>query len=391
MDCHSKPLDGNLLYASLDAFSEKSQISIFEFLTRFEFVSGGKGTSAQRATLLYESYLADSVKERCIDVKQDFEGLLTRLKDLFGTPSAMVKNIIKGLPATPSGVNIPINTLVLYMRSLDAAFMRLQALFKSPGIDTTKLTRAMYDESLLSAVMEKIPQYKRGDVYKELDIAGCNLRELRGKSVFSVIESWVTAETRRVEADARNSSVDPTPKPSKDKLKSTNVTTGDQSRPNRERKDREKGKNTSESRKPTSEPNQSYDKNNSKGTSNRTKPFKKCPLLGHQTKPHSILRCKQFLEARPVDKKQFGWGKVCNQCLGDLNNCQSQCAEEVPAEILCQICASERPGNRPPNIIMCPVQSHREGICEKDMLYQLAQYFPDLTFELNEKALLGIH
>ena len=65
--------------------------------------------------------------------------------------------------------------------------------------------------------------------------------------------------------------------------------------------------------------------------------------------------------------------------------------EEVPAEILCQICASERPGTRPPNIIMCPIPSHREGICEKDMLYQLAQYFPDLTFDLNEGALLGIH
>ena len=388
LDCHSKPLDGNLLYSSLDAFSEKSHISIFEFLSKFEFVSGGKGTSAQRATLLYESYLSEPVKERCIDVKEDYDELLARLKEIFGTPSLMVRNIVRSIPTTPPSINSPISNLVVYMRSLDAAFMKLSGLFKSPGIDLSKLKRAMYDESLISAVMEKIPAHKRGDVYKELDISGCNLRELRGQSVFSVIKSWVRDETRRIEADARHSSIEPAVKTTKDKSKTANVATGNQTRPSRERKEKEqsgKGKNSTDSRK------QDSDQAQNQNGSERSKPFKRCPLPGHQAKPHSIVRCKQFLEARPQDKLEFGHGKVCYQCLGDLKRCSSECSGNVPADIICQLCLEERPNARAPNIIMCPKLSHREGICEEDMLHNLAEYFPEMDFNLNERALLGIH
>ena len=130
--------------------------------------------------------------------------------------------------------------------------MKLSALFKSPGIYLSKLNWAKYDKPLISAIMERIPAHKRGDVYKELDISGCNLRELRGQSVFLVIKSLVHDETRRIETDARHSSIEPTVKIIMDKSKTENVAAGNQSQPNCERKEKDNsnnGRNSTDSQK----------------------------------------------------------------------------------------------------------------------------------------------
>ena len=82
-DCNSRPVDSSL-FAGLDKFTETSEISIYEFLKKFDTIMEDKGTKRERAIILYTQYLDETIQLLTTDIRDNIDGLKDWLIKRYG-------------------------------------------------------------------------------------------------------------------------------------------------------------------------------------------------------------------------------------------------------------------------------------------------------------------
>ena len=399
LDGFSNPLSGKSLL-DVGVFTENSDISIFEFIRKFEFAQcSGQGTKSEKATLLFEKHLEEQIKDKFFDLRDDYDSLVLSLKQVYGIPTMMCKNIMKNVTGDPPGINASLSSVADYMRILECACKKLDSLFNTPGIDRQTLKDEAYGNSFVKNLMDRVPAIKADEVYDLIEDANENINYLHGEKTYQIIRDWIKRYANKTNAKAKNSSCTSSTATVKPRGRSTqlsaNVATADsgdhQSHETRDQsKSRLKGPGNGASNDKTRNrsQNKTHEKEKSKVEEDLTR---LCPLRtkDHPKSPHSVLNCKEFLELIPAKKRSAAYGKMCYTCFGDYKICKPGCVGNVPEDILCHDCARAYPDSRVPNIIMCPDITHREKRCDEDSCRALSAYFPSMQFKVNEAALLG--
>ena len=400
LDGFSNPLSGKSIL-DVGLFTEQSDISIFEFIRKFEFAQcSGQGTKSERATLLFEKHLDGPIKDKFFDLRDNYDSLVSSLKQTYGLPTMMCKNIMKSISGDPPGINSSIFIIADYMRILECACKKLDSLFQTPGIDRSTLRDEAYGNVFIKNLIDKVPDQKLDEVYDLIEGANGNISYLHGEVTYNVIRQWIKSYARKTDAKARNSSSSTSTTVTKTRTKanqgSTNVTVaGTNDRPSREKRDqaRNGSKGPGSGAIPDKSRNQNQNKSREQEKGKKEQDLSKlCPIRekDHRKDPHSVLSCKEFLEASPLQKRRWAWGKLCFTCLGEYKKCKPNCIGNAPDDMLCHDCGRAHPDERSPNFIMCPDVTHRERWCVEDCFRALASYFPTLEFDLNEPSMLGL-
>ena len=343
------PLD-NSLFGPLEKFSEKSDMTIYEFLKKFEYwVCNRCGSKAERAFLLHEFYLESSIQDRTFHLREKYDDLVTWLKKKFGDPVKIAMNILERvIPSKLPGVNSLPSEIAIYARSLECAMLKIDGLWSTPGMNICSLEHFVYSKEFIQSIFERLPDSKQDKLYTELDESGCNIYDLHGKFVFDHIRSKVSLFARVTENIA-------------DKATMSDLTIAEEKK-----------------------------KSSIRNVQDQVIE-KKCPILGAKHKSHSSLECKQFLEADPQHKRSYGCGSLCYVCLGPYSKCKSGCIGDVPTELLCQICKHKFPKSQAPLIIMCTDSQHRKKMVDNNTCLLLEKYFKGLSVDkYNKQALFGL-
>ena len=393
LDGNTKPLDGGVLYKSIGIFSENSDISIFEFLKRFEVgACNGRGSKSDRSLLLFEKHLEQKIQEKMYDFRNDYDGLINKLKRLYGKPLRMCETILKTVSSDPPGTNSSYAVVSDHMRTFECSMKKIDALWLIPGVDTCQLEEALYSESFVKSIIERVPPLKHDDIMLSLNKAGCDLHSIRGRLAFNTLREWIREFAFMAEAKSKTCTTKGSSR-SRDKERQalTHNTGVNRNSIVPVQKDGERTK-THPSGSDNRRNAQNSDSNRrSNPPENFTRIEKRCPLKDHQKSPHSILNCKTFLELSPADKRSKSYGATCYTCLGPYRPCKRACQGNVPPSLLCHECGEGQTNPRLPLIIMCPDHRHKENLDEDVVKVELSQYFPEMQFQCNERALLGLN
>ena len=341
---NAEPIRSELLCHKLEKFTENCDISIFEFINKFEvFVCSGFESKIARAFLLYENYLDTVIQEKTFDLRENYDKLIARLKEMYGKPVDIVNNILnRVMKLNPPTQNKSNRSKADYFIILEATMKKLDALWNYNGMNVRRLEEWLYSTTVIETILDRIPNEKHGDIYKDLDMCGFDILDLHGKGVFDLIRSHIKSYTRIADGLLRLDSKGYKCRERKDNVMKRSI-------------------------------------------------HRKCPIPGPNHR-HSLLDCKQFLEARPENKRSFGYGSICYVCLGPYSVCKVSCQNDVPSKLICQACKVKSPNTSAPLILMCPEPDHHKGLNESDVLACLKDEFPGLRVDtLDKKALLGVN
>ena len=143
LDCGNKSLDPKF-FSDLAKFSEQSDISIYEHLSKFDQLVADNGSKKERATLLYSKYISEDIQRKCYELREDYEKLRNFLLRRYGDPRTMCINIIKAISDCPPNDSTFSKALMDHFRILEAAFKKINELFNLPTVSQEQLDSYVY-------------------------------------------------------------------------------------------------------------------------------------------------------------------------------------------------------------------------------------------------------
>ena len=414
LDCAKQPLDTQL-FEGLKKFNEKSDVNIFEFLSRFESYTEEKGTAKERAALLYESYLHKDIQMMLIEHKEDYARMRFWLIKRYGDAKVMTDSIIR----TVSKDRIPSDTnastaLTNYYRRLNSVFKKIQELERTQDMPAYELQNYIYSAGFIEKLMGMLPEKARFKFYKEQLANQEDLHRFSGRKAFESLAEVVQKEFNFNEAETRLEIYKPA---ATDKSK-----TVDQGR-----KVKEKGRGIHSARKASNSSSSSSEEDNcqrvhyqkaepSKGKKTQSKPGKgtdlkakekpkgngngqekgdsfkfPCSLQNHH---HELGSCETFFTAKPGVRYRAAYKKMCFRCLGPISKCLPKCTStKIPKVLVCDECTeyAEKNDRIPNNILICNRTNHSKPD-EKVILDALKKYLVGFkTGEVQGKLTLAAH
>ena len=399
LDCGSRPVDSKL-FQGLEKFTENSEISIYEFLKKFDTIMEDRGTKKERAIILYTQYLDSTIQLLTTDIRENIDGLKSWLVKRYGEPRGMCTNILKPLKkeSIPSAITLS-NELLHYSRLLDAAVKRVKELNSLPGMPLEKLNTWIQSTDFLEQLASLLPDKLLSEMYQKLKDKELDMQNLHGKETFSVITDLISSHASMIEGMAKIgtfcSSAKPRstkePNPTSRRAKSAHLITEDWSsnsdtestHSNHEsahfssNSQQNKGGKTSKRNSETHPKNTQEKKTKSKSKEHFTFP---CCYPGHS---HELGECSLFFSFSSRKRKLVATGKTCYTCLKPFETCKDGCKSNVPQTLICQPCtknAANKGKSYPPtNVLLCPMNKHKENISEKDVLTALKDYLKNFN------------
>ena len=386
-DCNSRPVDSSL-FAGLDKFTETSEISIYEFLKKFDTIMEDKGTKKERAIILYTQYLDETIQLLTTDIRDNIDGLKDWLIKRYGEPRGMCTNILKPLKGEtiPTAITFS-KELLKYFRHLNAAINRIKELETLPGMPCTKLTNWIESTDFLEQLAALLPDTLFSEMYQILKDKRLDMQNLHGMETFNVITNLISNHASMTEGMAKIGS---NPAMLKSKTRDHNsrkprtaahnateltYPNSDSDTPNEQQ---ETAHHTARNQKVASKQDRSKQIKTNTEASNKqsTKStYFPCCYPGHE---HEIGECDLFFSFTGKKRKLIATGKSCFTCLKSYDRCKNGCKTEVPSTLICQPCsknAADKGKSYPPtNILLCPISKHREGTSETEILTALKSY-----------------
>ena len=392
LDCGNKSLDPKL-FSDLKKFSEHTEISIYEHLSKFDQIVADNGSKRERAALLYSKYLDEGVQRKCVELRDDFDKLKDFLYRRYGDPRTMCINITKNITDSPPDDTAISQNLVDHYRILEAAIKRINELFKLPTVSQEQLTSYVYSCEFLGRLVTFLPFRARNEFYDQLAVRGLDYLNIQGQIVYSMLERIVSRYANVMEGmhlidpSAKKRTKGPPTKQVKhtvvEPVAADEVSDSDTSESKKSAK--KKGKKQAHA---TAAPNTSKDSKQNSKPKNLKFP---CPFAGHK---HEVGTCKDFMIARPETRRTISKGKLCWRCVGPFSTCNRDCKTSVPSALICEDCTEygKTKGFGPTNNLFCLREEHRQKIDITGYAKALEGYLTGFKADKHDaKKLVGIH
>ena len=391
MECGNKDIDEKL-FSTLKTFKENSQMSVFEFLHRFEAYTLGKGDEHKRADLLFNEYLDPEVQERVAQHKQDYGMMKKALVTAYGNVRTITANIFNSLlkETLPSDTSQDTVTFKYY-KKLNCAVQQILELTRVDGMPLEDLEGHIYSVEFLQQLKELLPKSAKFKYMENLKKAGRNHITASGQKSL-----YIYAETVTDEFDLFNGSV----ASDKSKLMWNTVTTLDKPKQKAPKSPSKKAFQTvvqsdsSDESENESQENLAHYVGKDKGKEQRKKASNKSPKpkskenhsqkQGGQKKikfpcglhkgEHELGGCENFFKLHPSKRRSL-LKNLCWNCMGSRNDCKDDCQNTVPRELVCEECTQYCKSQNWPvsNILFCPMKSHPKPD-KKDLHQALKKY-----------------
>ena len=411
-------LDKNMKHREITftPFKPGGEISIYQFLNRFETWADGYLSEEAKADQLYNKYLDKSITESYTEIsllQGDFEEMKTWLIKKYGSVVPIAHGCIKAILKLKVPCESNHSASVQYLRSIHRLLVNLSELEISKGRPVPKLQNYLGSNAFLSALIEAIPLYIKNELFKELlneDID--DIDTIEGRHHLETIVRIIKLNFMRLElivksspAPVQNSSSsNQQPKKAAKPGTSTHVQAPNNPNPQQvapiASNPPSQGFGQNQSYPPVltggnaapignsnqyQPSNQQYHPNNQQRQNyQQSQPnFNRwsCPIKNHSG--HNINECVEFWSLNPQDRRwecKFGG---CYTCLDRTSKCRGGCKriQEVPAELICADCAnSTRNGFSPVCILMCGLRSHTKPTVD-ELRRAVEAWIPNLNLQ----------
>ena len=395
LECANKDFDEKL-FSSLPKFTESSEMSIFEFLKKFEAYTLSRGDEHKRANLLFNEYLDRDVQETVMQHKSDYNRMKLCLIEAYGKVRRITANIFNRLVSE----NIPADdaseiATYKYIKRLNCALQAIVEMTKEPNIPKQSLEEHIYSVEFLSQLKEFLPRYQKFEYMKELRREGVNHKEIYGRRAFeiyvmtvsdyfSLLEGSVSSEKSKIswkKPQAEKQKQKQVKSPPKKSYAAVTATVSDteesgEDSPKRSAHFTEKPKKQSKQSKPAKSGSSSKPKpapTNGKSQSQTTGNFK-FPCGLHNGK-HELGECEEFFKTAPSQRKWKMKRTTCTNCMGPKEDCRGECKKTIPKELTCEECLQFANHHKwiPQNALFCTFKSHPK-YDKKDVTDALKKY-----------------
>jgi hypothetical protein len=386
-------LDKNIRHREItfSIFKPGGEVSIYQFLNRFETWADGYLSEEAKADQLYNKYLDKSITESYTEIsllQEDFEEMKLWLIKKYGSVVPIAHGCIKAILkiAVPNESNH--SASVQYLRSVHRLLVNLSELEISKGRPVPKLQSYLGSNAFLSALIEALPLYIKNQLFKELLNEGIDdIDTVEGKhhvaSIVRIIKlnfmrlelivkssPSIVSQPQQVKPQNNNQQPKKMSKPDSNiHHQSSNVPNNQQLAVQAPNPQRSSGQNTSfppvltgGNATPLGNSNQ-YQPNNQQRQNNQQNQANvdrwACPIKNHSG--HNIIECVDFWNLSPQDRRSECKFASCFTCLDRSSRCRGSCKriQEVPAEVICTDCANGvRNGYSPVCILMCGLRHH---------------------------------
>ncbi len=354
-------------------FKPGGDVSIYEFMTRFEEWADDYLSEEAKADQLFHKYLDKSITDSYAELsplKHDFEGMKAWLIRKFGSVVPMAHGVIKSIAKLAVPRENQLSETVQYLRTVHKLLSNLSELEISRGRPVPKLKGYLGSNAFLTALVNALPNYLTDKFFEDLVIDGVEDSEtIEGGEHLPNLISLIKTKYRHMEFKASKAAA------------STTVPPQNQSGQSQTKKLQGKGNQQTTANvsntlppaipnpmQPVSTPNpppvtswQTQQKstappfltggnaalitnprqpsaNQNRYPWTRTWDRWACPIRNHTD--HLIIQCGEFWSMSPQDRREACRGAGCYTCLDRNRNCRNSCAliASVPPDAVCKDC-----------------------------------------------------
>ena len=390
---HNKKSQTGKLYDSLDKFSPKSDVDVFEFVKRFECITSDFEIPSERAELLFTKYLDSNVQDELIKYRDDYDAMKKVLMERYGDVRTMVNNALD--PVTKDGppkASTDLKTKLSYFRKFQSSLQKINKLLSSADVDTNQLVMYVYGHDFMKILLHHIPEWCV-DIYIDSMLAlNQSIAKVSGKIAFDTMISSVDRLYQKYD-DLARTELPYTAKENKSNRKEKAKTDKMVSHvanptPSSTESSTESDISDSDSDSdPTTNVFQAYrSRDDIKKGKKIAKDAFPCILKGHK---HAINECVEFFLHTPKERvehrKEFQF-KHCTLCLQSSGDCKyKKCVntKDIPKILVCRDCKelSKTKHKACYSVFFCFNDAHKKP-SNNDMIQALEQYIPNFKGSL---------
>ena len=177
------------IYDDLKRFGKDSQLNIYEFLKRFEALTRDKSSQKDKANLLYERYLDESIQLELVGKSDDFLEIKKWLIRKFGDIKTMTDGLVKPiLKKTMPGNSASYNQKLDYLRTLNSVIQKINELPNTSDVSKQSVENHIYSSEFMMKLVNHLPASTMLKLFDKLDDENLDDVNIQGKAAF---KSWL--------------------------------------------------------------------------------------------------------------------------------------------------------------------------------------------------------
>ena len=391
---HNKKSQTGKLYDSLDKFSSKSDVDVFEFVKRFECITSDFEIPSERAELFYTKYLDSNIQDELIKQRDDYDAMKRMLMERYGDVRTMVSSALDPVKNDgPPKHTADIKTKLTYFRKFRSSLQKINKLLSFADVDTNQLGMYVYGHDFMKILLHLIPEWCVDTYIDSMHALNQSIAGISGKIAFDIMVSSVDLLYKKYDDLARTEiphiAKENQKSNHKEKVKTVKVVKhvtnpNPSSSENSTLSDLSDTESDSDSTTNVFQAYRSHD-DSKKGKKVAKNTFP-CILKGHK---HAIHDCVEFFLHTPKERvehrKEFQF-RHCTLCLQSSEECKyKKCMNnrDIPKILVCRDCKelSKTKHTACYSVFFCFNDDHKKP-SNNDMIKALEQYIPNFKGSL---------
>ena len=373
------------IYDDLKRFGKDSQLNIYEFLKRFEALTRDKSSQKDKANLLYERYLDESIQLELVGKSDDFLEIKKWLIRKFGDIKTMTDGLVKPiLKKTMPGNSASYNQQLDYLRTLNSVIQKINELPNTSDVSKQSVENHIYSSEFMMKLVNHLPASTMLKLFDKLDDENLDDVNIQGKAAFKILSKVVFKDFTNCERALKVKESGAYPVDTSDKIKPRIENTKRSA--NAVEFERVKNNPSFSEESTTAEVHYQNSQKGGKDEDQRQKTKYKfpCPLSPLDKHDHELGTCTRFFELKPDQRQKYS-KRICFTCLGPRNRCQRGCINDEDKRLQGLICTgckewAKNNSRSPHNILLCKSTDHEKPDTkelEKALKIWLKDFIPE--------------
>lgn len=184
---HGKGL-GSQINKDLGKFGPTSEISIFEFLQRFENKTEEYPDKTAKARMLYDYHLESQVKQEVQSDSNNYDRMVATMLNKYGDLNLIANNFLRPLRklAMIDQYASEVENLA-YFRTLLSTCHKIDHLYTFPQVKKADLDLVVYDQNFMCRLFKSLPQKTKQEYYANLRKNNLSTVPLRGPERYKIL------------------------------------------------------------------------------------------------------------------------------------------------------------------------------------------------------------
>jgi len=373
------------IYDDLKRFGKDSQLNIYEFLKRFEALTRDKSSQKDKANLLYERYLDESIQLELVGKSDDFLEIKKWLIRKFGDIKTMTDGLVKPiLKKTMPGNSASYNQQLDYLRTLNSVIQKINELPNTSDVSKQSVENHIYSSEFMMKLVNHLPASTMLKLFDKLDDENLDDVNIQGKAAFKILSKVVFKDFTNCERALKVKESGAYPVDTSDKIKPRTENTKRSA--NAVEFERVRNNPSFSEESTTAEVHYQDSQKGGKDEDQRQKTKYKfpCPLSPLDKHDHELGTCTRFFELKPDQRQKYS-KRICFTCLGPRNRCQRGCINDEDKRLQGLICTgckewAKNNSRSPHNILLCKSTDHEKPDTkelEKALKIWLKDFIPE--------------